>query len=267
MPRRNFSEGDWFSIQVPNNYLPSGEQRFGAGLVARGKKGRCVFSYIFGPWSSQASPEDLASLQPKSALLNLVMPDDGLRSGRFPIIWKDPSFSRELWPMPELGMYMGGENEAWAVRTEPDEPFDASEKRRVTPAVALSLPQYSVSGYAVFFRRLADPSIATHRIAHVYREVDNQSSERSQKLVSVSFVTARESSPRLDQVSAELKKAGWQVIEPGRRTTTESECVWLVAVAEVDVGASPLASLDLQMEHLAETHDVEYDGHGVDVVS
>jgi Immunity protein 26 len=264
LPRRNYREGQWFLIDVPAEYVPNRTQRFGAGLIARGKRGNAVFAYIFGPWDGPPSVEDLAKLRHDQALLSLVMPDDYLRTGRFPLIGANPQFSREQWPMPELGMYMGGDNEAWAIRTNPDEPFEALDKRPVTPAVAVALPAYALSGYATFYRKLSDPSTAAHRISHAYRWVtsDEEDAQQWWGLVTVDFIGPPSASERMEELRERLARDGW-CVPAALRTSPDTPRVWITATREGSELRTSLPEIDREMSELASLYGVEYDGHGV----
>lgn len=261
MPRRNYKEGQWFLITVPEEYLEDApDHRFGAGLVARGTRGDTVFSYIFGPWRSEPLPEDLSDLRPSDAVMALLMPDTFLRSGGFPFLTLDGGFSRESWPMPEFSMYMGGDEPAWAVRTSDDEPFVAIDKRPISSAEARAMPEWSSGAYGLVYRKLADPGSRPPRIADLYGKATRPQSSGS-RLVQVDFVVPLAADALAITLSETLESRGWQ---PSTSMTRDEEREVLWVSATRPLPAQALDALDLEMEAIAsKLPGVEYDGHGI----
>lgn len=162
-------EGQWFSIALPNEYLDSQNQRrYGVGLVARGRRGTEIFVYVFGPWAEPPTDLRLRSLQKGDALMTAIILDRPLTDGTCPVIATESSFAREDWPMPEFGVYMGGDNPASAVKTSDDRPFKAVAHRRVSPAEARSLTPWAVTTIQSLFKRLANPDEPVFRISDLW---------------------------------------------------------------------------------------------------
>jgi hypothetical protein len=265
MARRNYDEGQWFLIPVPEKYLADApDHRFGAGLVARGKRGAIVFIYVFGPWEREPEPERLASLQPGGELLLELMSDRWLRDGTFKLLALAAEFSRERWPMPEFSMYMGGDNQAWAIKTSPDEPFSAVDRRPITPAEAYALPAWAVGGFARVYRKLADPGAPTRRLADLYREPTGRPShslERPAEL-QVDFVVSGGSRQVAEEVGVTLRSRGWAVaISPP--SGDDGNALWVSGTQLFD-RFPELDALDEEMQTIAlSMPGVEYDGHGI----
>ena len=261
MARRNYVEGEWFLIPVPETYLADApEHRFGAGLVARGTRGRVVFAYVFGPWESEPPAEQLATLEAGGELLVLLMPDDGLRSGSFPLLGLAPGFSRERWPMPEFSMYMGGDEPATAVRTSDDQPFEPVDRRPISPDEARALPQWAISGYAKIFRKLADPGARVQRLADLYERQEARS--HGVRRLEVHFVVPRSAERLVGDVRDALESRGWTAsISPIR--DGEAESIWVSGSRPFDRVAE-LDAVDREMNEVAAAlPGVEYDGHGI----
>src|SRR5579862_7114533 len=269
MPRRNYTEGQWFLIRVPEKYLfDAPDHRFGAGVVARGKRGPVVFAYIFGPWRREPEREELAALRPGNELLTLLMPDDWLRDGRFPLLTLDPDFSRDHWPMPEFGMYMGGDNRAVAIRTSDDSPFEPVSRRAVSPEEVRALPQWAHSAYANIFRKLADPRAPIALISDLYGQASARATGKqgaSGHQVQVDFVLVTDDERTADQLREALATLGWSILAPSAAAERESGGRWMSGVKRIPSSAEiSTAELDREMEAIAASlPGVEYDGHGI----
>ena len=268
MPRRNYKEGQWFLIPVPDKYLAGRRgECFGAGLVARGQRGQVVFAYIFGPWRTEPSLDELARLKPGDEVLKLLTTDMWLRDGRFPLLQVAADFSRKRWPMPEFGMYMGSDNPAYAVRTSDDSPLESVSRRLVTPAEARALPALGDMGYGDVFRKLADPDWSAPLISDLYREPSAISTERqniSSRIVDVVFFLAAPQADDAAGLARELESSGWAV---GIRYPTADEEIDFIVVRgsrEIDeIGGTTFGIDDDAMEAIAERFHAEYDGSGV----
>jgi immunity protein 26 of polymorphic toxin system len=170
MPRRPYKEGQWFLITVPADYrAATSDNRYGAGLIARGKRGWTPFVYVFGPWRQPPDEALLRQLRAGEELFTLRMHDGPIREGLWPVIWTDTAFRRAEWPMPEFGMYMGGDNPAYARTMSDDDPGQFLAEREVDPALAIALPPDSVAAEGVIFPKLADPDSRVFRISDAYQ--------------------------------------------------------------------------------------------------
>lgn len=273
MARRNYKEGQWFAIPVPAKYLPaSSSVQYGAGLIARGARGDFVFAYIFGPWPHEPRPSDLEALVPGQEHLTLLMTDAWIRTGAFPMVWTDPSFSREGWPLSEFGMYLGGDEQAWAVTTSDDEPLKSISRRPVAPEIARSLPEFGDTGYFELFMRLGDPSRPAMRLsddhgARPSAPVDAGSLRGSGRELRVDFVVRGTAKDRTTPIQRSLEATGW-IVSTHRQAANDHDAdpVWLTGVRLVGLTeAVDLAQLDAEMQSIARTYEVEYDGYGFDV--
>jgi hypothetical protein len=70
-------------------------------LARRDGKGR-AFGYFFGPRMEKEATLDIATLVPTRAALVCRFGENGLRTGRWPVVGEIPGFSREVWALPKF---------------------------------------------------------------------------------------------------------------------------------------------------------------------
>ncbi len=90
-----YGEGDWFAIPLRD------DMGYATGLIARGKKGKILFGYFFGP-ARGAVPtiEQVMDYRPDDAVLLAMFGDLGLYEGEWPIIGRIEPWDRAAWPLP-----------------------------------------------------------------------------------------------------------------------------------------------------------------------
>jgi hypothetical protein len=93
--RVRYTEGMWFAV-------PLAEGGFGAGVVARTKRGHgVILVYLFGP-RRERLPElaELTFLSPTSAIKVVRIGDLHIIDGSWPLLGTTPGWDRRRWPMP-----------------------------------------------------------------------------------------------------------------------------------------------------------------------
>jgi hypothetical protein len=90
-----WTKGYWVGV-------PLRDGRWGAGMIARGRKNGILLGYFYGPWNSCPSLDDVTGLSPQDALLVRRFGSMGIRDGEWPIIGKQPRWKPEEWPQPEF---------------------------------------------------------------------------------------------------------------------------------------------------------------------
>ena len=278
MARRNYKEGAMVSrspclLSICPPHI-TGAVRCWSDRLA----GHAVILYLrtsSGRGHMNHAPSDLEALVPGQEHLTLLMTDAWIRTGAFPMVWTDPSFSREgCWPLSEFGMYLGGDEQAWAVTTS-DDPSrsNPSHGDLVAPEIARSLPEFGDTGYFELFMRLGDPSRPAMRLSDEPRCTTFSASGRRQHLrgsgreLRVDFVVRGTAKDRTTPIQRSLEATGW-IVSTHRQAANDHDAdpVWLTGVRLVGLTeAVDLAQLDAEMQSIARTYEVEYDGYGFDV--
>ncbi len=148
-----YSEGTWFAVPLQNG-------GYAIGTVARLDGDGVTFGYFFGPKkASVPSESEVARLQCRDAVWTGQFGDLGLLEGRWPIIWHDPSWNRDEWPLPPFVRVDVISGQASKAVYSDDLDFEYEEP--CDPELASQYPKDALSGdVAVEIRltRLLDPS-------------------------------------------------------------------------------------------------------------
>lgn len=93
--KRRYAEGDWFAI-------PLRESGYVLGHITRvSPSSDIVLGYFFRPWLDHVPVVTACPLFTASdALLIRLFGDRGLQRQEWPIIFRDPTWTRHDWPLP-----------------------------------------------------------------------------------------------------------------------------------------------------------------------
>lgn len=103
-PRIISDNGDLFIVA-------RGDRRIALGLIARGGKKACKLGYFFRiALYEDAKDKANLTLEPQQAIWVGMFGDLHILRGKWPIVGKLKSFSREVWPMPVFAYHHAGFN-------------------------------------------------------------------------------------------------------------------------------------------------------------
>jgi hypothetical protein len=261
--RRTYTEGDWFGI-------PNTPGAYGALLVIRGVQGWTPFVHVFGPMEESPTEERLRDMKESNALISCRINDAFLRDGTWPFLWHDTTFARDVWPMPEVRRWLGGDSPPTALKLSDDDPLVTLSERRLSLEEAKQLPTGQIVALGVIINKLRDPELGVVELADIpearrgpgERPDDDVTPIRSVRVFFLASMDRLESGAELFK---ELEASGWQVVYEADRNEDDEETGAIVITASRKLVAESafIGSLDESMEELAAKHGLSYDGNEV----
>ncbi len=128
MSRVAWSEGDWIALPLPGG-------GYAAALIARGK-GSGLFVAYFMPDRYPMAPDlsDVHERTPGDALLIARVGDGHVRNGTWPIVGRQPGWSRDAWPLPRFIREDSLTGRRYEVEYADTDPSRAVAERPVDPS-------------------------------------------------------------------------------------------------------------------------------------
>jgi len=135
-----YEEGTWFAV-------PLRDGGYGVGIVARIAGRGVTLGYFFGPRRSVVpNLSEVETLTPDMAILVEIFGDLGLIEGRWPIIGRNASWDRRLWPIPGFGRIEEHTGRAFRMELSEDDLFSIVREIAVPRDEAERLPKHGLSG-------------------------------------------------------------------------------------------------------------------------
>ena len=135
-----YKEGTWFAV-------PLRDGGYGVGIVARMARRGVTLGYFFGPRRSAVPTlSEVETLTPDKAVLVEVFGDLGLIEGRWPIIGRNASWDRQLWPVPGFRRIEDHTGRAFRMELSEDDLFSIVREISVPRDEAERLPKHGLSG-------------------------------------------------------------------------------------------------------------------------